>query len=587
MHDDRKGKVMSSSVDVINTVQPMDEWNTIPWKQVEKNVFKLQKRIYRASQRDDVRTVRRLQRLLTHSKSAKTLAVRRVTQDNQGKKTAGVDGKLILTSEERKSLVENLKIDGKTQPTRRVWIPKPGSLEKRPLGIPTIDERAKQALIKLGLEAEWEAKFEPNSYGFRPGRSTHDAIGAIFDAIRYKPKYVLDADIAKCFDRINHQKLLEKLKTNPTNKRQIKSWLKSGYMDGEKLFPTDEGTPQGGVLSPLLANVALHGMENFLKEYAKHIDMRNKLGRQQSWQSKTRSLTIVRYADDLVVLHKDRQVIEKCKELLEEWLKEIGLEFKESKTQIVHTFEKTEKEAGFDFLGFQIRQFHESKYKSGKTPQGNRLYFKTIIEPSKEAIKKHHLNLKEVISQHKGKSQTQLIQTLNPKIRGWCNYYRAVCSKETFYWLDTLIWQGLWAWAKRRHHNKGKYWIANKHWKTVGNDRWVFANNSGNNPLYLIKHGQTKIVRHEKVKGEMSPLDGNWIYWATRIGKHPGLPSRVAWLLKWQQGKCSYCKLFFKDGDLMEIDHILPKRLGGLDIRQNLQLLHRHCHDRKTLKDVS
>jgi RNA-directed DNA polymerase len=287
-----------------------------------------------------------------------------------------------------------------------------------------------------------------------------------------------------------------------------------------------------------------------------------------------------------VVLHEDRRVVEKCKELLESWLKDIGLEFKESKTQIVHTLKKTEKEPGFNFLGFQIRQFQTSKYKSGNDSQGNRLCFKTIIQPSKEAINRHHLNLKEVISQHKGKSQTKLIQTLTPKIRGWCNYYRAVCSSETFYRFDLLIWQNLWAWAKRRHPNKGKYWITNKYWKTVGNDRWVFANN-GSNPLYLIKHGQIKIVRHEKVKVEASPLDGNWIYWATRIGKHPELSNRVAWLLKWQQGKCSYCKLFFKDEDLMEIDHMIPKSLGGLDIKQNLQLLHRHCHDIKTQQDGS
>ncbi|MEW6730210.1 MAG: group II intron maturase-specific domain-containing protein [Acidobacteriota bacterium] len=270
---------------------------------------------------------------------------------------------------------------------------------------------------------------------------------------------------------MDHQKLLEKLNTSPTYRRQIKAWLKSGYMDGEKLFPTNEGTPQGGVASPLLANIALHGMEKFLKDCAPYIvDMRDKRGHQKARSTRTRSLNVIRYADDLIVLHEDRQVVEKCKEILEMWLKEIGLEFKESKTQIVHTLKKTNKESGFNFLGFQIRQFPVSKYETGHNPSGVRLGFKTIIEPSKEAIKRHHLNLKEVISKHKGKSQTELIQTLNPKIRGWCNYYRAVCSKESFYRLDMLMWQSLWAWAKRRHPNKGKYWVTNKYWKTAGND---------------------------------------------------------------------------------------------------------------------
>jgi RNA-directed DNA polymerase len=191
-----------------------------------------------------------LQRLLLRSTSAKLLAVRRVTQDNQGKKTPGVDGVAALEPEERCLLVQDLSLGRPAQPVRRVWIPKPGTEEKRPLGIPTLSDRAAQALVKLALEPQWEARFEPNSYGFRPGRSCHDALEAIFGAIKHKAKYVLDADIAKCFDRIDHQALLTKIDTFPLLRRVIGGWLKAGVLDGGQLFPTAAGTPQGGVLTP-------------------------------------------------------------------------------------------------------------------------------------------------------------------------------------------------------------------------------------------------------------------------------------------------------------------------------------------------
>jgi RNA-directed DNA polymerase len=226
---------------------PMYEWKTLPWRVIERAVFKLQKRIYQASQRNDGQTVHRLQRLMVKSWAARCLAVRRVTQDNQGKKTAGIDGVRSLAPQERLALVESLDLRGQPQPVRRVWIPKPGTTDKRPLGIPVMHDRALQALVKLALEPEWEAKFEPNSYGFRPGRSAHDAIAAIFDSIKYMQKYVLDADIAKCFEKIDQTALLAKLGTTPTLQRLIKAWLKAGVMEGDTLCPTEAGTPQGGV----------------------------------------------------------------------------------------------------------------------------------------------------------------------------------------------------------------------------------------------------------------------------------------------------------------------------------------------------
>jgi len=268
-----------------------DEWKHLPWRFFEQQVFKLQKRIYRASHRGDVTTVHHLQRLLMRSWSAKCLAVRKVTQDNRGKKTAGVDGVKNLIPRQRLELAQRLTPYLKTRPVRRVWIPKPGKTEQRPLGIPTLGNRAAQTLVRLALEPEWEARFEPNSYGFRPGRSTHDAIEAIFNAIRYQPKYVLDADIAACFDRIAHFPLLNKLHTFPVLRRVIRTWLTAGVLDGGQLLTTDRGAPQGSAISPLLANVALHGLETSIQRAFPL----QKPGTSIRWRP-----LVVRYADDCV-----------------------------------------------------------------------------------------------------------------------------------------------------------------------------------------------------------------------------------------------------------------------------------------------
>ena len=324
----------------------MVEWKDLNWRKLERVTFKLQKRIFQASERGDVKAVRKLQKTLIRSWSAKCIAVRRVTQDNQGKNTAGVDGVKSLTLKQRSNLVGKLRITGKAKPTRRVNIPKPGTTETRPLGIPTINDRALQALVKIALEPEWEAKFEPNSYGFRPGRSCHDAIGAIFDSINKKAKYVLDADISKCFDRINHNTLLDKINTYPSLRKQIKSWLKSGVMERGNFSQTDEGTPQGGIISPLLANIALHGMEERIKQYAETL----KGGKRNN----RISLSLIRYADDFVIIHKDINVILKSQEIITEWLSGIGLELKPSKTKLTHTLNEYEGNIGFEFLGFHV-----------------------------------------------------------------------------------------------------------------------------------------------------------------------------------------------------------------------------------------
>ena len=574
----------------MNTVtKPMYEWNQIPWRKLEKMVYKLQKRIYQASNRGDVKTVRRLQKLLMKSWSAKCLAVRRVTQDNQGKKTAGVDGVKSLTPKQRLALIGSIKLGSKVSPTRRVWIPKPGTEEKRPLGIPTMKDRALQALIKLALEPEWEAQFEPNSYGFRPGRSCQDAIQAIFNSIHLKPKFVLDADIAKCFDRIDHKALLKKLNTFPTIRRQIRAWLKAGVMDNMQYFDTSEGTPQGGVISPLLANIALHGMEWRIKEYVETCDQKRSDGRYQlPKRDKRDSVSIIRYADDFVILHKDITVVQGCREIISEWLKDMGLELKTSKTRLAHTLNKYDyEEPGFDFLGFHIQQFPAGKYTSGKDSKGVSLGFKTIITPSKEKGKNHYNHIKKVVITHKGTSQKRLIDKLNPIIRGWANYFSTVNSKKTFSKLDAKIYTLLESWAKHRHRNKGKKWLAKRYWKTINGDNWVFATRDGKNPIRLLKHSATSIKDYVKVKGESSPYDGNLVYWSIRMGKNPEMPKRTASLLKQQKGKCAHCGHYFKDGDVIELDHKVPKSKGGKDEYKNWQLLHRHCHDTKTASDGS
>jgi RNA-directed DNA polymerase len=550
------------------------EWNQVNWRKLERRVYKLQTRIYRASQRGDVKALRRLQKTLMKSWSARTLAVRRVTQDNTGKKTAGVDGVKSLSPAARFRLVKQLKLGSKVSPTRRVWIPKPGTEEKRPLGIPTMKDRALQALVKLALEPEWEARFESNSYGFRPGRSCQDAIEAIFNAIKLKPKYVLDADIAKCFDRIDHEALLNKLNTFPTIRRQVRAWLKAGVMDDKQLFPTSEGTPQGGVISPLLANIALHGMENRIKQYAKTL--------KGNKQKNCESLSLIRYADDFVILHKDITVVQRCREIISEWLNDMGLELKPSKTRLAHTLEQYEQEKpGFEFLGFKIQQFPVGKYHS---KQG----FKTIITPSKDKQKVHYEQIASVIEAHKAAPQAALISRLNPIIRGWANYYATVVSKKTYSDLDDLTYQKLRAWAKRRHPLKNGRWVAKRYWHSIDGDNWVFATRKeGETPLRLLNHADTPIVRHVKVKGESSPYDANLVYWSTRMGNNPQMPIRVSKLLKRQKGKCVHCGLFFREDDVMETDHRIPKSQGGKDSYDNWQLLHRHCHDTKTANDGS
>jgi RNA-directed DNA polymerase len=495
-----------------------------------------------------------------------------VTQDNRGKKTAGVDGVKSLAPAARVSLAVTRRPTPTGRAVRRVWIPKPGKAEQRPLGIPTMRDRAAQTLVRLALEPEWEAHFEPNSFGFRPGRSAHDAIEAIFVAIHTKAKFVLDADIAACFDRIDHAALLQKLHTFPCLRRTIRGWLKAGVLDGKELFPSDAGTPQGGPLSPLLANIALHGLETAVRTAFPVKRMDNK---RWTWIGQP---SVIRYADDFVILHHDLAVVEQARHITEHWLAGVGLELKPAKTRVSHTLLPHEGHVGFDFLGFEVRQHRIGYHRSGRL----RLGFKTIIRPSKDAQKRHLAAMARIIRAQRTVPQPALISHLNPLILGWARYNSRCVAKATFARMDHLVYAKLQRWSRRRHSGKGRAWVANRYWRPLGGQKWVFRTKDGSK---LAAHASTTILRHVQVRGNKSPFDGDWAYWASRLGRHPLLSNREATLLKRQQGRCARCGLFFRDGDLLEVDHITPKHLGGIDAYFNWQLLHGHCHDAKTAAD--
>jgi RNA-directed DNA polymerase len=536
------------------TFRQTEDWATLNWRKLEANVARLQRRIYRAKRCGDMQRVHNLQRLLLRSYSARCIAVRRVTQDNRGKKTAGVDGVKDLSPSTRMLYVHLLRnLKHMASPVRRVYIPKPSQpTEKRPLGIPTMLDRAYQAVVKLALEPEWEAIFEANSYGFRPGRSCHDAIEAIFNNICRQPKYVLDADIEKCFDRINHEALLAKVNTIQPVTRLLRNWLKAGVIEEGRFFASEAGTPQGGVVSPLLANIALHGLESHLKQLFPRI-------------------TLVRYADDFVTLCTSEQTLTQVREETERWLSPIGLRLKPSKTRSTHTFHDYNGETkGFDFLGFTIRQQPVGKYQT-YTYRGE-AGFKTFIQPSLKGEQRHLEKMKMEIQACAAKAQGWLITTLNPKITGWTNYYRTSVAKRTFARVDRHLDQRLTLWSRKRHPHHGYTWCRQRYWYYAqGNLRFSDGH------IRLRAHADTHIRRHTKVQGNRSPLDGDWLYWGTRLGKDPTKPDYFTALLKVQQGRCKHCGALFTTEDIIEVHHKNRDRRDNS--RRNLELLHGHCHD--------
>ena len=565
--------------------QAIDEasvaWKNLPWKKREQHVFRLQKRIYRASQHGEKRKVEKLQKLLMKSEAARLLAVRRVTQDNQGKKTAGIDGIKSVKPQQRLLLAETIHPKNrhrqKAKPVRRVWIPKPGKKdERRPLGIPVMVERAQQTLVKLALEPAREAVFEENSYGFRPGRSCHDAIGAIFNGIRYKPKFVFDADIKGCFDNIDQNALLEKLQIYPQLRHLIKGWLKAGVLEGVDFTPTEAGTPQGGPLSPLLANIALHGMEKVASSVC---------------SKKKGQPILIRYADNFVILHADKEILERATKVVTEHLKDMGLWLNPKKTRVTHTLIPYDGNVGFDFLGFSVRQHTVGKTHTGKNTQGKPLGFKTLITPSREAIRRHTLTLKQLVRKRRSVPQRAVISAINPVIRGWTNYYKWVVCSKAFHACDHNTFRQLVRWEQARHPRKCKRWLKHKYSISIeGYLRFgTYVKDKEENPkaVYVRYHTETPSQDYAKVRGTASPYDGNHIYWSQRLKQHPLMKSERAKLLALQKGQCPRCRLYFQDGDILETDHIIPTALGGKNDISNKWVYHRHCHDEKTAEDLA
>ncbi len=426
----------------------------------------------------------------------------------------------------------------------------------------------------MALEPEWEAKFEPNSYGFRPGRSCHDAIEMIYLTIVHKPKFVYDADIKGCFDNIDQEALLVKLQTYSAMRQTVKGWLKAGVLEGEVFTPTEKGTPQGGVISPLLANIALHGMEEAIKE---------EYGKSKAVEKPV----LVRYADDFVILHSTREAVEQAAEKIERWLHGMGLHLNPKKTRLTHTLIVVDEQVGLNFLGFKVRQYPVGKTHRGRSANQwseKKLGYKTLIKPGKEETKRHMEEIKQRLRKLGHRSQAEVIETLNSVIRGWADYYKTVVSSEMFSRCDAILYAQLTSWAKKKHPTRGKIWISKKYWRKIGNAQWVYATPEGKK---IRTHSMTNIRRYIKVKGAASPYDGNLLYWYKRLKDHPLMGSEKAKLLRIQKGQCPRCGLYFKDGDLLETDHSIPIALGGKDAITNKWVYHRHCHDEKTAEDMA
>ena len=512
---------MSAVVTMANGPEddPLD-WHAIDWRAVEEDVRRLRQRIFTASQVGDLKRVRSLQKLMLRSRANTLLSVRRVTEVNAGRKTAGVDGKVVLLSSVKAELADWVQHNAKpwqARPVRRVYIPKKGG--RRPLGIPVIVDRVLQARVVNALEPEWEARFEPKSYGFRPGRGCHDAIEAIFNVAKGanpRRRWVLDADLAAAFDRIDHDHLLDTLGTFPA-RGLIADWLKAGVVEEGRFTPTQEGTPQGGVVSPLLFNVALHGMEGAA-------GVRYQTSGLQAGVIAPGSPTAIRYADDLLALCHTRDEAEQVKARLAVWLAPRGLVFNEDKTRVVTLDE------GFDFLGFTVRR------QSGKL----------LIKPSKAALRRIRERLRTEMRALRGANALAVVKRLNPIIRGWAAYYRTVVSSKIFQGLDAHMWKLAYKWAKHSHQSKPKRWIVSRYFGAFNRsrrDRWVFGDRESG--AYLAKFAWTKIVRHTLVKGRSSPDDPALVqYWVDRRRKGPPLPMGRAslHLLFVQRWRCPVCR---------------------------------------------
>ena len=528
-------------------------WEAIDWQKALAYVKKLQVRIVKAQKEGHYSKVKSLQWLLTHSFYAKALAVKRVTS-NQGKRTSGVDHELWLTPQAKFNAISKLNRRGyHPQPLRRHYIRKKNG-KMRPLGIPTMTDRAMQTLYKFSLEPIAETYADPNSYGFRIGRSTHDAIEQCFTDLNKgkSPEWILEGDIKGCFDHISHQWLLENI---PMDTQILENWLKCGFVETGKLFPTDEGTPQGGTISPTLMNMTLDGLERLLQE---RLPTRQKVNGRTHFNK----LNFVRYADDFIITGESPEFLrDKVLPIVKEFLTERGLQLSEEKTVITHI------EDGFDFLGKNIRKYNG----------------KLLIKPSKTSVKSFLAKVRSIIKGNKSTKQETLIRKLNPVIRGWVNNQRYVVSSKVFSRVDYEIYKCLWQWAKRRHKKKSHKWIAQKYWHHIGSRQWTFSvpyenQRAEGEPLYckLEYATDTKIIRFKKIVAEANPFDEYWTdYFEEREGEK--LPNstkgREKLLTIWrrQHRRCPVC------GDLITSETGFEVYASAGKNSQKI-MVHKECH---------
>jgi len=529
------------------------DWHDIDWKSVSHNVRRLQARIVKATKEKRWGKVNALQRLLTHSFSGKALAVRRVTE-NQGKNTPGVDKITWNTPQKKLNAIYSLRQrDYRPQPLRRIYIPKKNG-KKRPLGIPVMKCRAMQALYLLALDPVAETTADPNSYGFRPQRSTADAIEQCFCALgkQKSAQWILEGDIQGCFDAISHEWLLTHI---PMEKAILKKWLKAGYLEQSILHPTEAGTPQGGIISPVLANMTLDGLERMLMQHFPKVKT-----------ARGALVNFVRYADDFLVTGRTKELLEhEVKPLIEEFLRERGLQLSTEKTLITHI------EDGFDFLGQNVR-----KYKTGKR-------HKLLITPSKKNVKAFLEKIREIVKANKALSAGKLIEKLNPMIRGWANYHRHIISNKAFSSVDAMIYQDIRRWMNRRHRGKSEAWKTKKYFTTIQGDHWVFFGTVEEHTRYLLRATNVPIVRHVKIQGEANPYDPTWeSYFEKRLDVHMAATLKGKhWLLtlwKEQEGLCPICNQKITKITGWHSHHLLWRSRGGSDTAENRVLLHPTCH---------